>query len=176
MRNIRYTPLPAVGPDDLSEVSGSLLEFVLDLPYFLTFDLIPPLTVLNEVFLRGLEDAGMSGGCRWEPFEISKQEYVELVASLKREGFRETSPPTWVKSEEDWNVWKYEYELGVPSKEHYRLHRKTSKWSSLAEQALQKGQKAEWEEYIVKCSEASRREQEFMQPYIDKYHKKKGIR
>ena len=73
MRTIRYEKLPGIGPGVLP-VQGPLLQFMLDIPYFFAFRLIPTLEVLNDFLSRGGEDSGMSGGCRWEPFQITKEE------------------------------------------------------------------------------------------------------
>ena len=67
------------------------------MPYLL-HDFIPPLPVLNDLLKHGVPnhiypdgllpngkvqyDAGMSGGCSWQPFEITQEEYQELVLDL----------------------------------------------------------------------------------------------
>jgi len=38
--------------------------------------------VLNEVFGGGISDVGMSGGCQWQPFQATGDEYSELVEEL----------------------------------------------------------------------------------------------
>jgi hypothetical protein len=43
---------------------------------------IPPLHILNEILISGISEAGMSGGCQWEAFQISEMEYLELVEDL----------------------------------------------------------------------------------------------
>ena len=48
----------------------------------LTLKRIPPLRVLNEVLGSGVSDAGMGGGSRWQPFQITEDEYAELVEDL----------------------------------------------------------------------------------------------
>ena len=51
MKTITCRYLPPVGPRDPSDpVTKPLADFVREIPYFLTFDLIPPLSVMNEEF------------------------------------------------------------------------------------------------------------------------------
>jgi hypothetical protein len=84
MRAVRYKKHGAVG----GEVRGygSLTQMLFDVPdlrmSLLTLKRIPPLHVLNEVLGSGISDAGMSGGCRWQPFLITEDEYAELVEDL----------------------------------------------------------------------------------------------
>src|SRR5215217_1003703 len=82
MRDIRYKIHGAVG-DDQRKYS-SLSDLLFDIPAFsLSYrKIIPPFCVLNEVLAQGISDAGMSGGCKWQPFEISPEEYAELVEDL----------------------------------------------------------------------------------------------
>ena len=84
MRVLRYKTHGAVGGDSWKH--GSLTEFLFDIPplgyVFQGLRLIPPAHILNELLTRGVLDAGMSGGCRWKPFQISSSEYDELVEDL----------------------------------------------------------------------------------------------
>jgi hypothetical protein len=85
MRDVRYKDLPAVGGSG-HWTHASLPDFLFAMPYLFVLGIseqpIPPLIVLNEIFRSGKWDAGMSGGCEWKPFEISGQEYDELVQAL----------------------------------------------------------------------------------------------
>ena len=85
MRDVRFKlqpPLGGPGPWTHARLS----EFLLSLPNLFLLhggeQPIPPCAVLNEVFTSGKWDAGMSGGCEWKPFEISDDEYDELVQAL----------------------------------------------------------------------------------------------
>ena len=84
MRDIRYKTHGAVGWDSWKH--GSLTEFLFDVPHLAhvlrVFRVIPPIHILNELFASGVSEAGMSGGCKWSPFEMSESEYVELVEEL----------------------------------------------------------------------------------------------
>jgi hypothetical protein len=177
MRKIKYEQLPCVGEGTIP-VEGDTVQFVLDLPYLFTFDHIPPIEVLNDIFKSGLEDAGMSGGCQWKPFEISHDEYNELVQALQNipdEKHKVVKPPNWVKNKTDWHIWKNEYEIGIPSDEHSKLWKETDKWEKLEKEAREKEDNTLSMEYQLKVIEASNKLTEFMRPYIDKYHKKKNI-
>jgi len=75
---------------------GTVKDLLLAMPYLIDH-FVPPLDILNDllqhgqpspVFPHGLPDgtvqydAGMSGGCVWRPFQITQQEYEELVLDL----------------------------------------------------------------------------------------------
>jgi hypothetical protein len=86
-------------------VDGTLAELVAAIPYLLVFGRIPPRRVLDTIFRAGIVDAGMSGGCRWAPFEIGDAEYEELATALVGAGHRRVDCPDWVESPGDWTVW-----------------------------------------------------------------------
>jgi hypothetical protein len=177
MKDITYRYLPPVGPREPSDpVTKPLADFVQDIPYFLTFDLIPPLAVTNEEFQAGEDDAGMSGGCVWEPFSISEEEYGELVQELLSRGLRYAEPPAWVQDKTDWHIWKFEFEVGIPADEHYRLWREDDKWAKLTKQAAEEGDEERVLEYHLKGIEAGQQLADFVSSYIREYHQKKGIR
>jgi hypothetical protein len=174
MKKITYRYLPPVGPRDPSDpVTESLADFVQDIPYFLTFNLIPPLSVMNEEFGSGEDDAGMSGGCVWEPFAVTPEEFAELVQELRKRGMCHVEPPSWVKNKTDWHIWKFEYELGIPSGEHYRLWREEEKWARLENQAAQAGDEQLTLEYHLKAVRAGQKLARFFSTYVKQYHRRK---
>jgi len=83
--------------------------------YLLSFRLIPPLVVLNGVFRTGEHDAGMSGGCVWEPFDIDSDEYEELAGELQACGVRSARPSEWVQNRVNSQLWTFEFEVGIPA-------------------------------------------------------------
>jgi hypothetical protein len=122
MRTITYEVLPAVGTGT-AQKQGTLEVLFSDL-YVYWEELIPPLFILNQVLGRGIHDAGMSGGYKWPPFQVTEAEYDELVKYLSTTPVRYmgrnyiTAPiPTWVHSLEDWSNWKKEYLAGIPISE-----------------------------------------------------------
>jgi len=86
MRDIRFKNFAATGPREASWAHATLAEFLLISPLFAyelkAFGVIPPLHIFNEKLSKGSYDAGMGGGSEWEPFELSKEEYKELVENL----------------------------------------------------------------------------------------------
>lgn len=177
MRKIKYKKLPCVGEETIS-TEGDLLQFVQDIPYLFTFNLIPPINVLNDIFKSGLEDAGMSGGCQWEPFEINQDEYDELIISLQnlsKNNYKVVFAPKWVKTKTDWHIWKSKYELGIPTQKHYKLWKENDKWEKLREEASEQRDEELAMQYHLKAIESGNKLAEFIEPYIRKYHKKRNI-
>ncbi|MFP5214053.1 MAG: hypothetical protein ACLGPL_11820 [Acidobacteriota bacterium] len=173
MRKIIYRPLTAIGHVEVEPIEGSLADFIQDIPYFLSFDLIPPLSVMNEKFSSGEDDAGMSGGCVWEPFVITRPEYEEVVRELQARGLRYVLPPEWVRNRTDWYIWLFEYEIGVPSEEHYQLWREEEKWAQRLRQARNEDDEETFLECYEKSMKAGQRLAEFVSPFIERYRKEK---
>lgn len=90
MRELYFALCAPIGPWT-TPTRGSLLDLTNLIPYFVTLE-IPPLRVVNDMFARGQNHAGMSGGALWEPFEIDEAEFEELVTALKQEGIRSANP------------------------------------------------------------------------------------
>src|SRR4051794_2317521 len=123
MRTVEYEQFPAIGAGTI-EKTGSLRDLVLAIPSLRMFDLMPPLSVLNTVLREGIVEAGMSGGCRGQPLEVTPSEYDELVRSFSadpHDHFEPLDVPAWVETRRDWGIWVEEYVRRVPAAEHRRL-------------------------------------------------------
>jgi hypothetical protein len=109
--------------EDGEVVEGTVVDLLERTPYLLAFGVVPPLHVLNDLLRRGKRDAGMSGGCRWEPFEIDDDEWAAARATLEAAArpCRYVPPPSWVTTIGDWEIWLFEHVYGVPADEHRRL-------------------------------------------------------
>jgi hypothetical protein len=112
MRELTFVVEPGIGPEEMPQ-RGSLADLVLALPY-VVMDAMPPRRVLNDVLREGILQAGMSGGCLWEPFEIGAAEYEELVQELRRggRGLETPEPPDSVATYSDWVDYLYEQRTG----------------------------------------------------------------
>lgn len=98
---------------------GTLRDLLLAMPYVLD-RFIPPFHVLSYLLKHGVPnglfpdgkvqyDAGMSGGCSWKPFEITQEEYEELVLDLLTDPdsqFEVLDAPTEVQTYRQWVDWK----------------------------------------------------------------------
>jgi hypothetical protein len=88
---------------------------------------IPPFNVLNHLLRHGVPneffpdgllpngkvqyDAGMSGGCSWKPFEITREEYEDLVLDLLTDPgaqFEVLDAPPEIQTYSQWVEWKLE--------------------------------------------------------------------
>jgi hypothetical protein len=88
MKEIKYTVLLGFGNKETHK-HGTVKDLLFDVPYFFREnDIIPSLQILNDFLQKGISDAGMSGGCRWKPFELDEQEYNELIQQLLTEPTR----------------------------------------------------------------------------------------
>lgn len=60
----------------------ALSIFLYELPYLTAGNVFPPLHILNILLRRGWDGGSLSPRFIWEPFEISEQEYQELLPKL----------------------------------------------------------------------------------------------
>jgi len=83
---------------------AELSTFVYDIPYFGACGIFPPYHIINEIFMTGGSQGGMSPGATWLPFEIEREEYDELVQAIKNtdpKTLGETARYSWVKFDFD---------------------------------------------------------------------------
>src|SRR5689334_13298650 len=110
-----------MGPDG-PVVTGSVTDLLESIPYLFALGVMPSLSVLNHLLSLGERDAGMSGGCRWEPFEVDEGEWHEIRAALESRGVcRFVAPPDRVEDFDDWHAWLFDFKRGIPAAEHRRL-------------------------------------------------------
>jgi hypothetical protein len=81
MQKLEYTVTEPHAPD--ATVRGTLADLVLDAYLIPRCGLIPPFVVLQERLRTGGGNAGMSPGCKWEPFEITESDYSDMVGQLE---------------------------------------------------------------------------------------------
>jgi hypothetical protein len=156
MRTIDYEILPPLGPGTEPK-SGTLAQLVHDIPYLLMPGPIPPRAVLNSIFKTGLSDAGMSGGCRWQPFEISPAEYDELVRALVADSkgtLTVVDTPDWVRTQSDWTAWWMQHLHHVPADEHRRLTARYEELERERKDAEARGDSALAEDLFVQAVRA----------------------
>ena len=86
MIEVKFKNYAGTGPQEAHWEHASLEQFLLTTPLFvyelLAFGVIPPLHVFNERFVKGEYDIGMGGACDWKPFQLTQEDYNELVDSL----------------------------------------------------------------------------------------------
>ena len=102
---------------------GDLAKFLLNFRKLFIGNLIPPLAVLNNVFLKTEVD-DLNSNVSWKPFSISKDEFDELVSKLLSNpglGFRLEDTPESVDCYFEWYIWAMEKAYGVPSEDHKKL-------------------------------------------------------
>ncbi len=80
MQRLRYT---VFGPGESSE-EGTVADLLCAIPYLIGFGWpFPSHVQLNSLLRKGYADAGMSGGCEWEPFALEVGEYDDVVNAIK---------------------------------------------------------------------------------------------
>lgn len=135
---LKYKILPPVGPGRFS-TEGSVADLLFDIPYFFLARIIPPMAVVNEVLPKGVVDAGMSGGCKWKPFQLDHASYAKLAADLRQMEFVTIEPPDWVTTHSDWHNWCAELVWGIPALESRRQWAEISELNAQREAAIRAG-------------------------------------
>jgi hypothetical protein len=174
MKTLEYTILPGVGPGR-HEQQGTVLDLLHAIPYCLS-TFIPPLHVLNNTFAEGEKDAGMSGGCQWEPFQLTEAEYAELRTELQNRGFQEAAPPPWVETFEDWKIWELERTHGIPADEHKRLSNQCARLQEDMRSAQEQGRGKEAAGLWIKLLRAGRKLSRFVNRHAGMRRKTNGER
>lgn len=110
LKTIRYRIIGGVGGKTRTE--GTLADLFVQIPYAALSGLIPPFEVAKDLFGLGLVDAGMSGGCEWAPFSLSRRDYEAFAEDLltRPEGAA-GFPPAFARDEsttsgyDSWERW-----------------------------------------------------------------------
>jgi hypothetical protein len=135
---LKYKLLPPVGPGSFS-TEGSVADLLFDIPYFFLAKIIPPIGIVNEVLQEGVKDAGMSGGCKWKPFQLDAASYAKLTTDLKRMDFVTIQPPDWVTTQSDWHSWCAELVWGIPALESRRQWAEITQLKAQRDAAMKAG-------------------------------------
>jgi hypothetical protein len=158
MRTISYVVSGGMGGE--SRERGTVVELLLAIPYLLTGRITPPLHVVNDLLLKGIADSGMSGGCTWEPFQVSQPEWEELTTALASlpdgKACEFVQPPGWVEVVDDWRAWIMIHKYGLPE-EFLILEREVRDLEHARTQAMGEGNQPLVEELHLRVIEAGER-------------------
>lgn len=164
---ISYTYRPPTGCEQ--EVKDDLVNFLLDIPSLFFLNYVPPIAVLNDVLASGGRDAGMSGGCKWQPFALDETDYVAVINRLKTMADRPlvfVESPTDIQSFNQWMPWVMHHKLGVPLAEYSELLAKEMGLEQQRDLAYQAGDHELGDELHCLWIEATENTMEFLQPYL----------
>lgn len=176
MDDIVYRRLPAAGPGSI-EVRAPLHEFLLEVPHLFYLDYVPPIRVVNAYLALGRSDAGMSGGCEWDPLVLSEERYSAVVRHLRenevkgRNGpLRFADVPPTIARRNEWISWVLHTEIGIPYEEHLELVDKEEELREKARRAAERGD-ANAAELHVECCRVGTMLVELCRPYMERYRR-----
>jgi|GEM_PF-1259296 len=152
MEKITYYKIPATG-GSLRLKEGTVKDLLLSIPYLLNAHIppkrrvkgtgvIPPLKIINEILATGIDSEGMSGGCKWEPFQINEDIFKQLLAELAVDDpdyFRFVNPPETVKTRGEWESWRTEFIKSIAARELKKKNGVTGKRNSFITPAVNAG-------------------------------------
>ena len=161
---LKYKLLPPVGPGSFS-TEGSVADLLFDIPYFFVAKILPPMAVVNEVLQKGVVDAGMSGGCKWKPFQLDDASYAKLAADLRQMEFVAKQPPGWVTTHSDWHNWCVELVWGIPALENSQQSAEISQLEAQQKAALEAGDDQLAASLLSQVVELSLKHGRFMNQY-----------
>jgi len=112
-----------------SSKNEELHRFLLDIPYLMYYGVVPSREAINEVLRTGGGDGGMSPGASWEPFELTEDDYWEVVerwdqmdiAKEREDDHFRYNPKNFVQDFEIMNISKHLAYL-KRSREKYESH------------------------------------------------------
>jgi hypothetical protein len=163
MRTVSYSVRGAIG--EYHPERGTIAELLTAIPYLLSARIIPPLAIVNDLLNGGHSDAGMSGGCEWEPFALTESEWDELTATLRSlpddEACEFVQPPQWVESIDDWQAWIMIFKYGLPEEFRY-LEREVRDLERDRAKAVESGDQERVLELHLQVIEAGNRLAEFV--------------
>ena len=163
MRTVSYVVLGGVGGEFPQQ--GTVADLLLAVPYLLTPRLIPPLHIVNDLLAKGIDDAGMSGGVQWEPFQITQSEWDALAQHLTQlpddESCEFVPPADWVQTIDDWSAWVMIHRYGYPE-EFRELDREVRELERARKEAVREGNESLVLELHLRCVEAGNRLAEFV--------------
>jgi hypothetical protein len=153
LRTVRYVRWHGCGWGDRPEpAENSLLAFVYDIPYFGACGVFPPFRLLNQFLLTGGSSGGMSPGATWEPFELSPEEYRDLVAAVRAvppESLRDRARYAWLpfKFDPEFEGDSASYPVRGPAKSWHRFippeRREYHEWASAVCEKHRESRRAE---------------------------------
>lgn len=164
---ISYTYRPPTGCEQ--EVKDDLVNLLLDIPSLFFLNYVPPIAVLNDVLSSGGRDAGMSGGCTWQPFALDETDYGAVINRLKAMTDRQlvfAEPPAAIQSFNQWMPWVMHHKLGVPLAEYSELLAREMDLEQRRDQAYQSGDHELGDELHCLWIEAAENTMEFLGPYL----------
>jgi len=161
IRRVKFQVLEPVGPKR-SFTEGSLVDLLFDIPYFFLAKIVPPIEVVNEVLEKGKVEAGMSGGCKWKPFQLDLPLYAKLVTELKQLGFLEIRPPDWVTTHSDWHTWCAELAWGIPALSSSQQLAEIDELNAQREAAIKRGNDELAELLLLQVNELHARHSRFI--------------
>ena len=142
LRRFAYKRLFPVADEDGTrdiETVGDISDLIRDGNGYLIMDgKIPPVHILNDFFSLGLSDLGMGGGAEWAPFEISHQEFQDLLAYLETEqgkkkfgvngGIKVETPPAEIKTVEHFSTWRLKVAFEDPTHPIHKSDESSKAW------------------------------------------------
>jgi len=140
MRTVKYKVTGTRQPNFSAE--GSVRELMTWLAGFPPTKDVPPRSVMNGVFKKGFWDGGFNGDTHWEPFELTLDEYGELVAEMlsdKAADYQVLEAPEWIQKELDWTAYVNWHHLNMPLEEYRRMLYKFHDLIDTRKEALAKG-------------------------------------
>ena len=128
----------------------------------------------------GISDAGMSGGCKWKPFQISSQEHEEVIGVLRDSGLTArgnalvfADVPDYVSSKHEWAAWVMYSEAGIPYAEHLRLLENEHALNQRNQEEAQGINRQLSESIHMEWIRAASALAEFTRPYLQVYRERK---
>ncbi len=149
-------------------------EFLISLPHLMYMGYVPPLNIINIFLKSGIDEAGMSGGAEWTPFTIGKDEYDEILASLKYRKYHDTEQYNLslvdesINTKNEWFVKVMEHKHGIPFARHLELMEREQSLLQQSRKAYDQGNKELGEKLHMQWYQSANELNDFCDEYFNK--------
>ncbi len=173
LKVVEYNYLPPTGPDSV-ESTDMLDEFLISLPHLLYMGYVPPLNIINIFLKSGIDEAGMSGGAEWKPFTIDKDEYDEILESLKYRKYQDSEQYNLslvekiINTKNEWFAKVMEHKHGIPFARHLELMEREQSLLEQSRKAYEQGNKELGEKLHMQWYQSANELNEFCDEYFNK--------
>lgn len=174
MQKIPYKYLPPTGGTEL-DCEDTLADFLLELPHLFYMDYAPPLNIINLLLSQGIDDAGMSGGAKWQPFVVTETEYDDIIGYFKNtklnhqkyQNLNLSLIDAKVNTMNEWFCRVMAHKFSIPYEKHLKLTEQEGSLKNKAEAAFKAGNEEEGMTFHLQWIKVSNELVEFLDPYLE---------
>lgn len=128
---------------------------------------MPPITVVNDLFFKGVSGWGGTNRISWEKFYINVEEYNLLCQKLGAlKGYALVEVPAEVDTSYKWFAWQNHMKHGIPYEGYIKLLDEEKNYTEMMEVARKQGDDDLMLVYHLEIARVAEEIQSFLDGYI----------